>query len=178
MVYSAKFSPRKTKNLLLDNFSTRDTQKWFIIANSYDVSRYLCGIYTKNLEEAYENVKCYQQENGKGDYYIAIKTWNENNKGTLIGAIIATQPINNSEHEILEVAMIMDINYRNNGYMTEAINKFIEIVKEQNYNELLFVVQADNLSSKKVIKKIRAQHIDTIKKDDIIPIIQVYSLKL
>ena len=148
-----------------------------MVNSSAETARYLSGVYVTSLEQAYENIAFYRKNNGNGDFYIAIRKWNAEEKGTLLGLIIATRPIEKIKAKSLEVAYLMGRDFRGNGYMQEAIRGFIPIAQTLGYQQLLFEIVEDNKCSIKVIENLGAQLIKKILKPDE-QLINLYVLNL
>ncbi len=178
MVYNGMFYPVKTQHLLLDNFKIGDGKSLLQIASTFDVARYLPGLYVNSLEQAYENVFFYQKENGKCDFYIAIRLWIPDNRGTLIGVITATRPRDESNTKILEVAYLIGEKYRGNHYMLEAMNAFSVIAANAKYQQLLFEVNFDNEKSRRIIQTLGAEFIKSNLKEKYNTRIDSYILNL
>ena len=162
VVESSKFNPQRTERLLLDSFNLREAQQFFNMASTYEVAKYLSGVYVQSLEQAYENIIYYQNQNGNGDFYIAIRLWTLKEKGTLVGTIIATRPREENESKTLEIAYLIGEKYRGNGYIEEAMKCFISIAKGIGYQLLKLEIIEDNECSKKIAKKLGAVFIKKI----------------
>lgn len=137
-----------TKRLILRTFKLKDANQFFSIIQDEEIKQYLKGIYEKSKARVKENLVIYMDADFINDYYYAVE---DRKSGELIGAIIATRM---NKHEI-EVAYFVGKEYRQQGYMKEALNSFLNRVcywnKEKTFK---FVIDKQNIPSISLMKSL------------------------
>ena len=137
----------ETSQLLLRPFTMMDVQDYFNITRDELVRKYTPGIYTVSLLETEFFFKmCYTKQDFLHDFYIGIE---EKKEKKLIGGIIVTQ---NQYSEIFDCSYFISKNYRQKGYMLEALESFLKNFPIT--GSLLFEINNSNLASLNLIKKI------------------------
>lgn len=138
----------ETEHLILRKFNEKDGNDFFKITRDYDIIDYLPYIFTDSPKEAFKLLKAYITNcNLVTDFYLAIE---EKSSHKLIGALIITKgPYLND----FEVAYFITNTHRRHGYMSEALNGFINSDLSNN-KTLSFQIYKDNLASLSVIEKL------------------------
>lgn len=116
-------------------------------ASDKEVTKYLTWNYHKNIETTKEILNIWVNEykiKKVFRYGIVLKQTNE-----LIGMIDVPGYDDGNPH----IGYCLSRKYWNNGYMSEALGKFIEILFNNGFKKLLIEACEDNIASNKVIQK-------------------------
>lgn len=139
----------QTKRLTLRPFIDEDIKWYYEITQNDEFKKRLIGLEAQNLDDAKAHIDIFKSGNFQDDFYYVI----ENKQGNAIGIIIAVRMSGN----IVDVSYFLLEEYRHNGYMLEALKRFIQKVKaEVEVYTFRMVIDEDNISSLNVVKKINA----------------------
>ncbi len=143
----------ETKRLIIRRFLKTDLNDYYEFSKVLIVGKLAGWEPSKTIKDAKKKLK--QLIKNKNYYAIILK---ENNK--LIGSI--SYRIN--ENKNLELGYSLNINYWNNGYITESARKMIEyLFLNTKYESIYAKVISYNISSNKVLKKLNFDFLETKK---------------
>ena len=139
----------KTKRLLLRKFNMNDLEDFYNYASNDQITKYLTWNPHQSKEESkkiLENIFT-KYDNNTFRWAIILKKENK-----LIGSIDVVNF--NIADELVEIGYALNVNYHNNGFMTEAFNEVIRyLFNEVNIKEIQACFQLENTSSYKVMRK-------------------------
>ena len=142
----------ETKRLVLQSFHEIDVHEYFDIISDPDIKKYVPYASAFTLESAAELVTAYCEGDFKNDFYIVFK---DKEQSKIIGAILAIK----MSPAVLDISYFINPNYRNMGFMKEALDAFITYISENtNYSSLRFTIENENLISQNVVKTHGATH--------------------
>lgn len=137
----------ESERLLLRNFTLEDAEAYFQMTQDDDIKRYLPYTCTNSLDGALSLIKIfYMHGDFVRDFYLVLE---EKSTHEFIGAIIATTSRNFST---IDMCLMIQKDYRNRGYMTEALNTFFTTLPAGTL--LSFVIEKDNENSLNTVYKI------------------------
>lgn len=139
----------ETKRLVLRQFNMEDLEDFYNYASNENVTKFLTWNPHKSIGESKNLLKNkftkYDDETFR--WGIILKVENK-----LIGSIDVVNL--NKANEIVEIGYVLNINYHNKGYMSEAFNEVIRyLFNEVNIKEIQACFQLENTSSYKVMRK-------------------------
>lgn len=139
----------KTKRLLLRKFNMNDLEDFYDYASNDQITKYLTWNPHQSKEESQkilENIFT-KYDNKTFRWAIILKKENK-----LIGSIDVVNL--NIVDELVEIGYALNVNYHNNGFMTEAFKEVINyLFNEVNVKEIRACFQIDNTASFKVMQK-------------------------
>ena len=139
----------KTKRLLLRKFNMNDLEDFYDYASNEQITKYLTWNPHQSKEESQkilENIFA-KYDNKTFRWAIILKKENK-----LIGSIDVVNL--NIADEIVEIGYALNVNYHNNGFMTEAFKEVINyLFNEVNVKEIRACFQIENTASFKVMQK-------------------------
>ncbi|AGR42195.1 GNAT family N-acetyltransferase [Spiroplasma diminutum] len=135
----------ETKRLILRRIQIEDAKDIFEYSSDLENTKYVDFITHKSLDETKEIITKIFIDDFEGKYGIVLK---ENNK--LIGIIEARLKEN-----LVDLGWIINKNYWNKGYCTEAAKEIIELYRQKfNINIFTASFKEGNESSRKVMEKL------------------------
>lgn len=138
----------ETERLLLREFNINDAQAMFNNwANDLEVTQYMTWNPHKDVNETKMIIRKWLAEYKKENTYrfaIVLKPSNE-----LIGSIDVVDYVNGNP----EIGYCLSRKHWNKGYMTEALNSFIDFLFKQGFKEIVIEAMVENLASNRVIEK-------------------------
>ena len=138
----------ETEHLILRKFNEKDGNDFYKITRDYDIIDYIPFVFTDSPKESYKLLKAYIQNcNLLTNFYLAIE---EKSSHKLIGGLIITK---GRFLKDFEVAYFIDNHYRRHGYMTEALNGFINSNCLKN-KTLGFHIHKSNTASLSIVKQL------------------------
>ena len=139
----------KTKRLILRKFSKNDLNDFYDYASNDQITKYLTWNPHQSKEESQkilENIFT-KYDNKTFRWAIILKKENK-----LIGSIDVVNF--NIADELVEIGYALNVNYHNNGFMTEAFKEVINFLfNEVNVKEIRACFQIENTASFKVMQK-------------------------
>lgn len=137
----------ESERLLLRSFRISDAEAYYQLTLDDEIQKYVAHACAPTFEETLQNIKfSYSQGDFVHDYYLLLE---EKQTHKLVGAIIATQI---GTQTLLETHILTHRNYRNKGYMSEALNIFISTLPKGTV--LIFTVKKNNQASLRTVSKI------------------------
>lgn len=137
----------ESERLLLRPFTIADAESYFQMTSDATIRKYVPYCWKKTLEEMKELILDYSRGDFTRDFYVVIE---DKKSHELVGAIIAvalrTKPLE------LDMAILIDVNHRKKGYMSEALKAFSRSVPKPAY--LSFMIKEENIASLKTIAKL------------------------
>lgn len=141
-----------TNRLILRPFKVEDATSFFEITQDEAIKKFVPYASPKSISEAKQDIITYYS-NGDfiHDFYLIIEL--KSNK-EIIGALIVTQ---NIESEF-DMSLIISKDYRNKGYMSEAIQAFIQNMPSNSC--LSFLVMEENQASLALMSHLKLTEVD------------------
>lgn len=135
----------ESERLLLRSFKLSDAKAYYKMTRDKSIQDFVPYANIKSLKESVECIKYFAGKDNSDNIYIALE---EKDSGKLIGAIFATRTIGHS----FDMNILIDINSRKKGYMSEALLSFIPTMPQN--SELIFVVDKCNEASFHTVSKL------------------------
>ena len=138
----------ETDRLLLRSFKQTDAESYFQMTSDTAIIQYVPYCREETLSSTTELICDYYMKcDFVRDYYVAIESKYTHE---LVGAIIAvatkTSPLE------LDMSILIGANYRRLGYMSEALNAFIQNISRPSY--LNFMIERQNIASISTVSKL------------------------
>ena len=138
----------ESERLLLRQFELADVGEYYQMTLDPLIRTYVPFACENTIEETYEAFEvCYSVKDNPYDFYLILE---EKNSKKIVGAIISTAI--KTEPLVLDVCILTNANYRQKGYMTEALLAFKDALPKS--TELLFSIKKENFASLKTITKL------------------------
>lgn len=138
----------ETNRLILRYLEDSDLESvYYNYANDDEVTKYLMWPTHKSLNETKKIMDLWKHEDErlkKYHYFIELKETHE-----LIGSCAVANFINGFP----EIGYVIGRKWWNQGIMTEACNKLIEVLFNDGYNKIIIRAEVANIASNKVIEK-------------------------
>ena len=136
----------ETKRLVLQSFHEINVEEYFNIISDPEIKKYVPYASAYSLETANQYILAYCEGDFENDFYIVFK---DKEHSKIIGAILAVK----MSPAVLDISYLIHPNYRNMGFMKEALGAFITYISENtNYSSLRFTIENENLISQNVVK--------------------------
>lgn len=129
----------ESQRLRIRNFTLSDAEAYFEMTQDSDIRRYVPYCFSPSIQVTRELIKDYMKGDWIHDFYLVLE---DKQSMQFIGAIIATT---NRFFPQLDMAIMTKANYRNQGYMKEALEAFIDYLPEGTV--LSFIVEKCNTFS-------------------------------
>ena len=154
----------ETDRLLLRAILLSDAQSLYELVSDKDVLKYLAGLpvytgkemavdYIKNkLTKKYQNADFY-------DWAVVLKSENK-----IIGRICVYKQ--DDERRMADLVWYLNGNYRNRGYISEAVKAVINHLFEIGFERIEAFADVENKASTKVMAKVGMQYEGTLRKYD------------
>jgi len=140
----------RTERLILRPFFKNDIEWYYEMVEDKEFRKRLPGLAADGVEEAKWNMKIFTKCDFTNDFYYVI-TDKECNAMGIIVAVRVTKMI-------IDVSYFLNKEYRHNGYMQEALKKFITEARSCNpMYRFRMIVAPDNIASLKVLRSCNAQ---------------------
>lgn len=137
----------ESERLLLRPFTIADAEEYFQMTSDATIRYYIPYCWKKTVEKTRDLISTYYSNGDcSRDFYLLLE--NKDSK-ELIGAIIATATKTNPL--TLDMSILIKVDYRQKGYMSEALSAFIRSLPKPAY--LTFMIKEDNIASLKTIAK-------------------------
>ena len=139
----------ETERLVLRRFTENDAKELYEGYINQEDFLYYANKEKKTLEEEINSLKGIDTKYNDLDYYNWLITLKNNNK--IIGGIYLNVEKYN---ESIEFNYAIDDRYKNNGYMTEALERVKQFcIEELDVNRIYGGCEINNIASKKVMEK-------------------------
>ena len=138
----------ETKRLILRPFKMEDVEEFFLISSDKEVQKYLFSYsIKKSIDDFKKLVYEYSLCDFTTNFYFAICDKSTNK---IMGALI----INRTTFTVLDVSYFIGKDFRNNGYMKEALIGFKDFLSNSSfqYSALELTTSNSNKISQKVIE--------------------------
>ena len=154
----------ETERLVLRQINLDDAQSLYELVSDEEVLKYLSGIpvytgkemavdYIKNkLTKKYQNADFY-------DWAVVLKSENK-----IIGRICVYKQ--DDERRMADLVWYLNGNYRNRGYISEAVKAVINHLFEIGFERIEAFADVENKASTKVMAKVGMQYEGTLRKYD------------
>jgi RimJ/RimL family protein N-acetyltransferase len=142
----------ETERLILCPFDCADAEEYFHVVCDADIRKYVQYASTFSKESTLMLISAYVAGDFKNDFYLEIR---EKATQKIVGAIIAIRVSATG----LDVSYLIGRNFRDRGYMKEALAGFINYLitsPEHFYSYLEFTIENENIMSQHVVKSFGA----------------------
>ena len=134
----------ETERLNLTPFRREDSKDYFEIIRDEAIKKYVPYASAYTIESTESHIALYEKGDFINDFYIAIRL---KKSKKIIGAIIAVR----MSHCNLDISYLVHKDYRNQGYMTEAMKAFIQYLKFSDISgNMIFTIEDGNSISRSV----------------------------
>ena len=138
----------ESERLRLRQFELTDVEEYYQMTRDPLIQHYVPHSYETSIEETYEAFEIsYSVKNNPYDFYLILESKaTKKIVGAIISTAIKTSPLT------LDMGIFTAAEYRNQGYMFEALLAFKDAVPKG--SELLFAILKDNIASIKTVTKL------------------------
>ena len=137
----------KSSRLILRPFTISDTENYFDMLADSEIQKYInfypCFLF---FHEVLEKVKEFSKCDFKTNFYFVIEN---SSTHELVGALLVKQTFFNNK---FRVTMMIHKDHRKKGYMTEALNAFIDYIPCN--SKLVFIIYKKNYASLRTVGKL------------------------
>lgn len=111
----------RTNRLTLRPFTLEDINWYFKFAQDEELVKELKNLRINSLKEAENDIKIFSSGDFKNDFYYVVT----DDRGNVLGIIIAVR----ITQCIIDVSYFLKKEYRHRGYMHEALEKLMEVIR-------------------------------------------------
>lgn len=139
----------ETNRLILRKPTIQDANLLLNMSNDKDVEKYVPGFFFPTHEIVINFINSVREYDYNNDFIFVLE---EKSSHTIVGMLAA------DKYTTLEISYLCTKSRRGEGFIPEALQGFISVLKKYyNYQSLIFSIEKNNTSSRNVMKKIKAQ---------------------
>ncbi len=138
----------QSSKVLLRSFSPEDADQYYEIACDDSIRKYLMYFYTKTPDDSVRLINDLCNCDFSNNFWFAVC---DSRTGELVGVLAAFRTFS----LVLEICFFTGKKYRRCGYCINALELFINYVKENTkYASLFFNVETTNASSHAILRRL------------------------